>query len=148
MTQPSTLYFLIKKHQPIIDKGKRAVKALRRKEDGAGMMDAAILESYIEAAEKANEDSNFIFYINKIKENTLTKKASTKIKSEFTQQWILDNSISICREYEKGMLTLRALHYQLVSKGMTNDLGHYKKVVNTIYKRAGITIYLSTRLAT
>lgn len=55
-----------------------------------------------------------------------------KVKSEFTKNWILSNSIEICDEYEKGVLTLRALHYQLVSRGMTNDISHYKKVVNTM----------------
>lgn len=55
-----------------------------------------------------------------------------KIKSEFTKDWIIDNSISICSEYEHGVLTLRGLHYQLVSIGMTNDLAHYKKVVNAM----------------
>jgi len=30
------------------------------------------------------------------------------------------------------MLTLRALHYQLVAIGMTNDISHYKKVVNSM----------------
>jgi len=55
-----------------------------------------------------------------------------KIKSEFTKDWIIDNSINICSEYEHGVLTLRGLHYQLVSIGMTNDLAHYKKVVNAM----------------
>lgn len=31
--------------------------------------------------------------------------------------------------YENGILTIRALHYQLVSRGMTNTLQHYKRVV-------------------
>lgn len=55
-----------------------------------------------------------------------------KEKSPFTKQWIIKNAIDICSEYEKGILTLRALHYQLVSKGMTNDMAHYKKVVNAM----------------
>lgn len=52
-----------------------------------------------------------------------------KTKSEFTKKWITDNAIDIVSNYDKGVLTLRALHYQLVGLGMTNDLQHYKKVV-------------------
>lgn len=48
---------------------------------------------------------------------------------EFTRQWIIDNSIEILDRYEPGVLTIRALHYQLVSIGMTNTLQHYKRVV-------------------
>ena len=58
--------------------------------------------------------------------------AQTKTKSKFTKEWIIDNAIEICSEYDAGVLTLRALHYQLVSIGMTNDLSHYKKVVNAM----------------
>jgi hypothetical protein len=53
-------------------------------------------------------------------------------KDMFTGKWILENSLEIIDRYEKGMLTLRALHYQLVSIGMTNSLRHYKRVVNTM----------------
>ncbi len=53
-------------------------------------------------------------------------------KSTFTKQWIIDNSIPIINKYEKGILTIRGLHYQLVSIGMTNDMSHYKKVVNSM----------------
>jgi hypothetical protein len=55
-----------------------------------------------------------------------------KEKSEFTKQWIIDNAINIVDDYEKGVLTLRGLHYQLVGLGMTNDIAHYKKVVNSM----------------
>jgi hypothetical protein len=51
------------------------------------------------------------------------------MKDIFTKEWIIDNSIDICNRYEKGILTLRALHYQLVGLGMTNDIQHYKRVV-------------------
>ena len=54
------------------------------------------------------------------------------MKDQFTKQWIIDNSISICEQYEKGVLTLRGLHYQLVSLGMTNDIQHYKRVVTAM----------------
>lgn len=54
-----------------------------------------------------------------------------KDKSPFTKQWILDTGIPIVASYG-GNLTLRALHYRLVAAGMTNDIAHYKKVVNTM----------------
>ena len=53
-------------------------------------------------------------------------------KDKFTKQWIIDNSLEIIERYEKGMLTIRALHYQLVSIGMTNTISHYKRVVNAM----------------
>ena len=53
-------------------------------------------------------------------------------KDQFTKQWIIDNSLEIIERYEKGMLTIRALHYQLVSIGMTNTISHYKRVVNAM----------------
>lgn len=53
-------------------------------------------------------------------------------KDIFTKEWITENSIIICSRYEDGMLTLRGLHYQLVGLGMTNDLNHYKRVVNSM----------------
>lgn len=55
-----------------------------------------------------------------------------KEKSRFTNQWITRNALQIISQYEPGVLTLRALHYQLVGIGMTNDLPHYKKVVNAM----------------
>lgn len=54
-----------------------------------------------------------------------------KLKSPFTKKWILDTGIPIIKSYQ-GNLTLRALHYRLVASGMTNDISHYKKVVNTM----------------
>lgn len=57
---------------------------------------------------------------------------SRKVKDKFTKQWITDNSIEIVSRYEKGMLTLRGLHYQLVSIGMTNSIQHYKRVVSAM----------------
>lgn len=50
-------------------------------------------------------------------------------KDKFTKSWIIENSIEIIKEYEKGILTIRALHYQLVGIGMTNTISHYKRVV-------------------
>lgn len=54
------------------------------------------------------------------------------MRDDFTKQWITDNAIEICERYEDGILTLRALHYQLVSVGMTNTIQHYKRVVNAM----------------
>lgn len=48
---------------------------------------------------------------------------------KFTRNWIITNSLDIIKNYEKGILTLRGLHYQLVSIGMTNTSRHYKRVV-------------------
>lgn len=53
----------------------------------------------------------------------------TRQADEFTRQWIIQNSVEILSRYEPGVLTIRALHYQLVSIGMTNTLQHYKRVV-------------------
>lgn len=50
----------------------------------------------------------------------------------FTKKWIISNSIEIVSQYDDGILTLRALHYQLVSHGMTNDVQHYKRVVSAM----------------
>lgn len=50
-------------------------------------------------------------------------------KDIFTRQWIIENSIEVLSQYEPGILTIRALHYQLVGLGMTNDIQHYKRVV-------------------
>jgi len=54
------------------------------------------------------------------------------MKDQYTKQWIIDNSIEICSQYENGVLTLRSLHYQLVGLGMTNDIQHYKRVVKAM----------------
>lgn len=52
-----------------------------------------------------------------------------RTKDAFTREWIIENSVDILRQYEPGVLTIRGLHYQLVSRGMTNDIQHYKRVV-------------------
>lgn len=54
---------------------------------------------------------------------------ATRIKDQFTKQWIIDNAVDVLSQYEAGVLTIRGLHYQLVSRGMTNDIQHYKRVV-------------------
>lgn len=56
-------------------------------------------------------------------------------RDKFTKNWILEHGIPIVKSY-KGNVTLRQLHYRLVSIGMTNSLNHYKRVVNAmIYAR-------------
>jgi len=55
-----------------------------------------------------------------------------RIKDEFNKKWITENSIEIISQYRKGILTLRGLHYQLVSIGMTNTITHYKRVVSAM----------------
>lgn len=47
----------------------------------------------------------------------------------FTRDWIIEQALDVLSQYEPGVLTIRALHYQLVSRGMTNDIQHYKRVV-------------------
>jgi hypothetical protein len=50
-------------------------------------------------------------------------------KDIYTKSWIINESTDIVSQYNAGVLTLRALHYQLVGRGMTNDIQHYKRVV-------------------
>ena len=54
------------------------------------------------------------------------------MRDDFTRNWIIENSLEILSQYEKGVLTIRGLHYQLVSRGMTNDIQHYKRVVSAM----------------
>ena len=53
-------------------------------------------------------------------------------KDMFTNKWIIENAIEIVDRYDKGILTIRALFYQLVSIGMTNSDRHYKRVVKAM----------------
>jgi hypothetical protein len=64
-------------------------------------------------------------------------------KDRFTKQWITENSIEIVDRYEDGVLTIRGLHYQLVSIGMTNSFQHYKRVVNAMIeaRREGLITF-------
>lgn len=52
-----------------------------------------------------------------------------RVKDMFTKSWIIENAVDVLSQYEAGVLTIRGLHYQLVSRGMTNDVQHYKRVV-------------------
>jgi hypothetical protein len=51
---------------------------------------------------------------------------------DYNRKWIIENAIEEIQNYEKGVLTLRGLHYRLVSRGMTNDIRHYKKVISAM----------------
>lgn len=53
------------------------------------------------------------------------------MKDEFTRQWIIEKASNIINEYLEG-ITVRQLHYRLVAIGMTNDMNHYKRVVNAM----------------
>lgn len=54
---------------------------------------------------------------------------ATRTKDIFTKSWIIENAVDVLNNYDPGVLTIRGLHYQLVSRGMTNDIQHYKRVV-------------------
>lgn len=54
------------------------------------------------------------------------------MKDAYTKKWIIENSLEIVKEYEKGILTIRGLHYRLVAAGMTNDFQHYKRVTDAM----------------
>ena len=53
-------------------------------------------------------------------------------KDAFTKTWITQNATDVLDEYPPGMLTLRGLYYQLVTRGMTNSLQQYKRVVSAM----------------
>lgn len=46
---------------------------------------------------------------------------------EYNREWIIENAMELLENY--STVTVRQLHYLLVSRGMTNDMKHYKKVV-------------------
>lgn len=53
----------------------------------------------------------------------------TNKRDEFTRAWITENAVEVCGTYSPKELTIRALYYRLVSRGMTNSQRHYKRVV-------------------
>lgn len=55
-------------------------------------------------------------------------------KDQFTRDWIIESALEEIKKYQPGVLTLRALHYRLVSRGMTNTVRHYKRVINAMIK--------------
>ena len=64
-------------------------------------------------------------------------------RDEFPGEWIAAGPEEIWARSEAGVLTLRGLHYQLVSLGMTNSIRHYKRVVAAMIKarREGLIGY-------
>lgn len=59
-------------------------------------------------------------------------KKEPKKRDIYSGEWITKNAIEIIADYEEGVLTIRALHYQLVSRGMFNTMNHYKRVVTAM----------------
>jgi hypothetical protein len=55
----------------------------------------------------------------------------TKEKDMYNRKWITENAKNILATYISG-ITVRQLHYRLVSIGMTNDIQHYKRVVQAM----------------
>lgn len=51
------------------------------------------------------------------------------MKDQFDRAWIIKNALEEIPNYAPGVLTIRGLHYRLVSRGMTNTQQHYKRVV-------------------
>lgn len=51
---------------------------------------------------------------------------------QFNRSWIIENALEELSNYEPGTLTIRGLHYRLVSRGMTNSMRHYKRVVSAM----------------
>ncbi len=54
------------------------------------------------------------------------------MKDQYTRKWIIENALDEIPNYEPGVLTIRGLHYRLVSRGMTNTTLHYKRVVSAM----------------
>ena len=54
------------------------------------------------------------------------------MKDAFTRKWITENALEEIPNYDKGVLTLRGLHYRMVARGMTNTIQHYKRVVSAM----------------
>lgn len=57
-----------------------------------------------------------------------------RIKDRFNRNWIIENSLDIVPRFEPGELTIRGLHYKLVSRGMTNTPTHYHRVISAMIK--------------
>ena len=53
------------------------------------------------------------------------------INDIYNREWIIENARRILTEYIEG-ITIRQLHYRLVSIGMINDDNHYKRVVKAM----------------
>ncbi len=64
-------------------------------------------------------------------ENKKSEKRRSKEMSEYSRDWITENAKKVLATYE-DQITLRQLYYRLVAAGMTNDVSHYKKVINAM----------------
>lgn len=53
------------------------------------------------------------------------------VKDIYSRSWIIENAKQILSGYPER-ITIRQLHYRLVSIGMINDLNHYKRVVDAM----------------
>lgn len=62
----------------------------------------------------------------------MAKEKEPKKRDMYSGASITENAIEIISRYDEGVLTLRALHYQLVAIGMTNSIQHYKRVVSAM----------------
>ena len=62
---------------------------------------------------------------------------------KFSRDWITVKAKEVLSDYQPGVLTIRGLHYQLVSLGMINTQRHYKRVVGAMIKarREGLIGY-------
>jgi hypothetical protein len=63
--------------------------------------------------------------------NNGDEEGLTKHRDMYTKSWIQSNAIRILATYS-GQITVRQLYYRLVAIGMTNDVNHYKRVVNAM----------------
>lgn len=50
----------------------------------------------------------------------------------YNRSWIIENALEELKNYRKGVLNIRGLHYRLVSRGMTNTTNHYKRVCSAM----------------
>ena len=50
------------------------------------------------------------------------------------RDWIISNSLEEIQNYEKGVLTIRGLHYRLVGRGFPNTQKDYKRVISAMIK--------------
>lgn len=55
-------------------------------------------------------------------------------RSIYDRNWIIENALEVVKGFDYGVLTLRGLHYKLVSRGMTNDDKHYHKIKSAMTK--------------
>ena len=96
------------------------------------------LDGVTQAAESAVEEMGLGLEIK------VTKgKNGYKILDTFTKDWITSVALSELENYSAGDITIRGLHYRLVSRGMTNSMTHYSRVKSamTTARREGLVDY-------